>query len=921
MSRGILTAPYGSLPPHAALATASFRSGADRGLVRLVRQRRRSLAPRQLGQDRRAAELAPHASVPGAARLRLARGRRPPLLRVRRAHGRRRGRPPVHRAEVSGQRARDGPGQIEALRARRARLAFALSRFPGRVSAPAARAHAGAAPGRRFDGRLPGRPRAPARRAVPGDVLGRRAAFGRRGNVREPRSRVATDGLAGSGDRSVAVLTLRSAAGGARSVRAVRVRPAARFGRGCTVWIGGDDKALPAPAVPAGSRVSLGWRRATSGTRARRRRRVGGTSSGGPISPHGARAVRASGRPVRRASAPLRISAGRGRAGAGGAGGARPLLRLEQRDDAPVARPARRSLAAGGHAGRRGGRASRGRRAPSVEHRRTLVRRDRLGVRGSRCDSLPQQGALAAVPHLAAAAVRGVRRSARALDLRADASHRRAHAPVHRGGIPPRFPAAGQRVRAGHAPHAECDAAARGGTGRAYGGRVMSHESSVNQEPANKTLIWLLVLAYFLVLGGSASLRHLNGHSTFYDLGVMDNFVWQTLHGRLFFYPQYGISYFGDHFAPILFLAVPLYAIWTSPLVLILGQALALALGGWFVYQIAHRHVEREAWAWAFTAMYALHPTVLHVAMFDFHPIALMIPLSLAAYYCYLTQRWIWLSISLVLLAACQEEAAITVAAFGVYMLVFGRPTVARWIGATTIVAGTAYFVLVMKVIIPAFQPGETHQWVYVSRYGHLGSSTRAILHTLVLHPLDALVGSFELYKLETLLWLLLPLGLLPLLGWRVLLVALPALGYTYLSSRPNQFRIYYQYFSPILGWLVVAAIQGQSLWAGSAKRIVPRLTPRRQLAMLGLPLTVALVAAIVIDNRLSPIKLEFFAPHPFREDLEVLHRIIGPEASVSVTNRLAPSFAHRREYYLALDFIFNREINARLGVPDYRDT
>ena len=244
MIRGILTAPYGSLPPHAALATASFRPGADRGLVRLVRQRRRSLAPRQLGRDRRAAERAPHASVPGAARLRLARGRRPPLLRVRRAHGRRRGRPPVHRAEVSGRRARDGPGQIEALRARRARLAFALSRFPGRVSAPAARAHARAAPGRRFAGRLPGCPRAPARRAVPGDVLGRCAAFGRDGDVREPRSGMAADGLAGSGDRSVAVLTLRSAPGGAGGVRALRFRPSARCGRGCAVRTGGDDQAV-----------------------------------------------------------------------------------------------------------------------------------------------------------------------------------------------------------------------------------------------------------------------------------------------------------------------------------------------------------------------------------------------------------------------------------------------------------------------------------------------------------------------------------------------------------------------------------------------------------------------------------------------------------------------------------------------------
>ena len=441
----------------------------------------------------------------------------------------------------------------------------------------------------------------------------------------------------------------------------------------------------------------------------------------------------------------------------------------------------------------------------------------------------------------------------------------------------------------------------------------------MSHQPTSQAPIRLFVLADFLVLGVSASFRHLSGHSSFFDLGVMDNCVWQTLHGRLFFYPQYDISYFGDHFAPILFLFVPMYAIRADPLVLILGQALALAIGGWFVYQIAYPHFQRGAWG--FTAMYALHPSVLHVAMFDFHPVALMIPLSLAAYYCYLTRRWIWLSVSLVLLAACQEEAAITVAAFGLYMLVFGRPTVARWIGAATIMAGTLYFIIVMKVIIPAFQPSTTGGWVYLSRYGHLGGSMGEMVLTMPLHPVDALVRSFELYKLETLLWLFLPLGLLPLLGWRALLVALPGLAYTYLSARSNQFRIQYQYFSPALGWLVVATVQGQSVWSGLWKRLAPRLAPRQWQVVLGLPLALALVAAIAIDIGLSPIKLRFFGLHPFRKDLDILHRIIGPEASVSVTNRLAPSFAHRREYYLALDFILNRDVNAALGLPDYRGT
>ena len=446
--------------------------------------------------------------------------------------------------------------------------------------------------------------------------------------------------------------------------------------------------------------------------------------------------------------------------------------------------------------------------------------------------------------------------------------------------------------------------------------------------------IWLFVLAHFLVLGVSASVRHLGGHSSFYDLGVMDNIVWQTIHGRLFFYPQYGMSYFGDHFAPILFVFVPLYAIWAHPLVLILGQALALALGGLFVHRIAIVHLGRERAdggvdaepprraVWALTLLYALNPSLLHVAMFDFHPVALMIPLSLAAYYCYLTRTWPWFVVSLVLLAACQEEAPITVAAFGLFMLVFGETTSQRWFGAVTSLAASLYFVLVMEVIIPAFQPNAMSAgWSYVSRYAHLGSSKDAILRAIVLHPVDTLVRSFAIYKLETLLELMLPLGLLPLLGWRALLVALPSLAYTYLSARPNQFVIRYQYFSPALGWLMVSAVQGLSVWLAFWGRRSPRLRPGWWRAAVSLPLAIAFVATTAVDAFSRPIKPEYFRRHPYRDDLERLHRIIGAEASLSVTSELAPFFAHRHQFVLALDFTLNRELNAALGIPDYHDT
>src|SRR5207237_1941887 len=114
----------------------------------------------------------------------------------------------------------------------------------------------------------------------------------------------------------------------------------------------------------------------------------------------------------------------------------------------------------------------------------------------------------------------------------------------------------------------------------------------------------------------------------------------------------------------------------------------------------------------------------------------------------------------------------------------------------------------------------------------------------------------------------------------------------------------------------------GWGPWVGCWRQhCAPRAAPRRWLVVAAAPLAVALLATIAIDAILSPIKPGFFRRHPYRAQLEDLHRIIGPEASLSVTNGLAPSFAHRREYFLSLDFTLNRGLNAALRLPDYRDT
>ena len=451
-------------------------------------------------------------------------------------------------------------------------------------------------------------------------------------------------------------------------------------------------------------------------------------------------------------------------------------------------------------------------------------------------------------------------------------------------------------------------------------------------------LITLLVALDALGISLTGIARYRAGVTHFYDLGVFDNLVWQAAHGRLFYYPQYEMSFFGDHFAPLLFLFVPFYWVFAHPCTLVILQSVALALGAIPLSQATRAILSRasgstgplgselfrEAAGIVLVLLYFANVSLLHISMFDFHPIAFVIPLTLAAYQAALAGRWPRFWVMSGLLLACQEESAISVASFGLFLVLFGEDRNQRRRGAALALAATVYFVLVMKLVIPAFQrPAAQAGWVYLTRYAHLGGTQYEVLRTLILHPLHALALCFAPYKLKTLFQLFLPLGLLPLLGWRTLLVALPSLLYNYISSRDAQFRIQYQYFSATLPWLFVSASWGLLAWGRVSARLTGNRGQRRWLSTVvcAVPLLVAGDSALRYDLKLRPIRSEFFATWPHWRAIDEVRAIIGPEASVSATNSLAPFFSERPEIYLSLDFIDNRDLVRALGLPNYHSS
>src|ERR1035437_10917904 len=104
------------------------------------------------------------------------------------------------------------------------------------------------------------------------------------------------------------------------------------------------------------------------------------------------------------------------------------------------------------------------------------------------------------------------------------------------------------------------------------------------------TLVVFITLyaAYFTT---ASFLRYDNFFTGRFDLGNMDQTVWNTIHGRIFQATDpngtTNISRLAFHADFILILISPLYLIWSSPEMLLLLQSVVLGIGALFVFAIS----------------------------------------------------------------------------------------------------------------------------------------------------------------------------------------------------------------------------------------------------------------------------------------------------------------------------------------------
>ncbi len=413
--------------------------------------------------------------------------------------------------------------------------------------------------------------------------------------------------------------------------------------------------------------------------------------------------------------------------------------------------------------------------------------------------------------------------------------------------------------------------------------------------------LWLLVVLYAVTFSALSIHRHAVFETHGYDLGNVDQAVYNTLHGCLFCFTNMdGIEMDGLesrlalHFEPILLVVSLTYLLYSSPLTLLVLQTVVLALGAWPAFLLTRDRLKSDFAALAFAAAYLLFPALEAANLFDFHAVTLAVPCLLAAFYFLQKRAYRPFALFAILTMSCKEDMCLLVAAMGLYILVVQRERRAGWL---TVLGAGLWFFLAVFVITPPFSPMGAN--IHVRRYAYLGDTPWQMVKTIFGQPGVVVDQLSKAGALNYLKGLLLPLAFLSLLSPLTLVLALPSLAVNLLSEDAFMHRLEeFHYAAPIVPFVLVSGVYGLEALSETLSRWL-KLDSRRLVHLLS-----ALVLVVSVGYHycrgFSPLAAPFRWP-----PVTAHHRLaqkfiemIPPDAVLSAQINLNPHVSQRRRVY-----------------------
>jgi uncharacterized membrane protein len=431
----------------------------------------------------------------------------------------------------------------------------------------------------------------------------------------------------------------------------------------------------------------------------------------------------------------------------------------------------------------------------------------------------------------------------------------------------------------------------------------------------------LLLLVAFAATGYAtySVLNHMHFGTYAYDLGIFDQVMW---HYSRFEIPETTVvglpTALGDHFHPILLLLTPLYWVWSDPRILLVAQAILIAVSIVPVFIWCRERVGRGP-AYLLAGAYVMFWGVHSAVAFDFHEIAFA-PVLLASLLIAADRgQWRAFGALVVALLLVKENLALLVVFIGLYVaIVHGE----RRRGMIAAGVAIGWFFLTTKLLIPWFGGGRGFRHF---RYQQFGSDLPEALGHMLRYPWTV----FEVFvdqdaKVRTLILLFAPfLALIFLSPLAILLI--PLLAERMYSTNPFLWGTSAHYSLVIAPVLVMGTADGLA-------RLMRRLPAERRHRARGYALACTWVIFVVNVGAAGdkPLRAltdpEFYSRSSADDIASRMVSLVPPGATVAAQSHFVPHLSQRQGVFqlgpgkpTAEYIVANSGLDFQLRYPDLR--
>ncbi len=417
-----------------------------------------------------------------------------------------------------------------------------------------------------------------------------------------------------------------------------------------------------------------------------------------------------------------------------------------------------------------------------------------------------------------------------------------------------------------------------------------------------------LIIAYAALYSWLAILRHRTFGSAAMDLGYTDQVVWNTLHGRPFLFSTYQNApidlpleefrrtdnLLGYHVELILLPISLLYLIYSSPITLLVLQAVVIATGAWPAFLLARQHLRSDFAGLAFSLAYLMSPALQGAALSDFHGVSMCASLLLFALYFALTGRGVPLLLTVTLSMLCREDISALTFMLGLYILVVLKE---RRLGLSVALLSLAWLFACTRIVLPHFSGLALSP--FVQRLAVFGPTVKDSLHSALADPMQVVRWLTTPEILTYLLGMGATGGFLSIFAPQLLVLSLPVLVVNVLSSWSWTYSEGAHYSASIVPFVIASAIYGLGVLSSTLQRRL-RLPPGCAVVLLS-------VWLLIVSGLhhywvgVSPIARTWYPPKVDEHDHlgERLLARIPTQSPVSAQSNLYPHVAQREKAYL----------------------